>query len=1349
MKIKIRKPYLKRCAKYIAITVGVSVVVAIGGTTYTFLTLNQHEKTIQKLVLENTGYLIKYDKLYTTFNNNGEPRIELTNLSLSNPQTKNIFFELKNLNLDLSYQSILYFQPIFSLIEASGSTLFIEFNRKNDILLDDEIMTNLDDKSTSDFDFENWFLNQKQININDVNLSLLDSKHQIQPLVIQNIQFYGLNSSQFQHNYKLKVKFLHSHLASTFNFYGPKFSNPYEWNDASLEINNIGNQGYLVNISAKLQAGRLKYIKTHLDSNQQIFKDYLHDLSKINNFKGDIVFEQESNLNYKLTAPDLTIETKYGLLFDHTAIDGKVKLGQGGNIAISKLKLDGVNNLLKFSNISDDISLAGNIDNLSLNWQGKLLHPHDFNLVSSFSNVKLTSQESNIPSFDNLNGNINARESSGEIKLTLINSTINYPKYLYYPYSWKNFSTNLNWTIESNQLRLNWTNTQLQTPEFKLNTIGSYAQESNNINASVNLEALSLPSIYRLLPKTTPRTLLNDLKNNLHSGNITDLKIKINGTPESFPFRYGGGKLTANGKFNNISYSFMPKWDKISNVSGVISDNNQNFSAKINQGNLGSLNLSNTAININDITRNNLILNVSGVVSGTHNQFIEFANNSPYKQDINKITNIAHIDGDGTLQYKLSLPLEHPQHLKLSGYYDLTNTTISLSSPNLAINNVQGKINFSQSGVIPSIITANTLDSDLEIKALNNKSFELFSPNLNLSSIIESFCYPLESTIQGQTQLKITYNTDTNRLDIMSNLDGITINAPTPLGKSESEIMPLQISSNLNSESMAVNMTLGNNIINAHANFESNFILHNLHIGVGTNQFKLTPEQESIPIVIIAKLDNTFTNQWIDLINNIQDKKNTESNPIMSPITPNDKFEQNMHIQSNESSTIAPNKLLPILFQLQTNAIWINNYNLVGGTITSLISPEQIHTEITMPDIEGQFDYFTKKNSLNIDLKRLMFANSNFYYSDINQFIATINFESNILPFNQIESPIIFESNDLIIKSQQIESYQNNKYFNANILLQESINQLESTSVESEAVSYKNLNLPDIKLYIDNLYIDNFYWGSLRGNINQLNDSIFLENFVLKNNAAITYINGVNHCISCNNNEQYVAINAHSDIHNFGNLVTKTNQGNIFKQGQGKLDLSAIWQGSFSDYQRKNLRLRADVNINDGIILKINPGLFGALMGVINMSSINVTNLNHFNFNSFFGKSFAFKNLNSSLWLESDTLQINDLQLQGDVANVSAFGEYYLESNTINTFLTVEPRLAGTAATTAGIVTLNPLIGLFVYIGEKFIGDPINKALAISYHVEGNVESPNMTQTKISKQLMQNFKSSLNFLKQN
>lgn len=1353
----------QKMLKFLGYGVGVIVVGSICSVTYLFLNLDHYHNKINHLILKKTGYQVGYTRLNTGFDGL-EPNLRISNLSLCNPKTQQIFFKIKQINLTLSYSSLIYLQPIFSEISLSGSTLSFEYDQQNNLLLNHEILTNLATPSASTFDWEQFFLQQKNVSIANIDLSLLDSKHKIHPMIINKLYFHAENLGSNQHNLNLNVKFPHSHLEAKLNFNGTKLSQIDNWENGLLHINSVGLKGYLLNLDAKVDDGELKSIETTLDSNQQPVNAYTNQIANISDFKGHLSVKQITPQGYVISAPDLVIKTRYGYLFDHASIDGGFTLGTGGYLNLKRLKLAGINNLLKISEINDKLTLSGTIDMVNLTWKGKILKPYDFNLTTSFSDLALNSTESSIPSFNHLNGLINAGESYGQINLTMNNGVLSYPKFIYQPYQIQHFNSELNWNIESNhKVNLAWQQTNLQMPEISLNSSGNYRQAESNVNATITLNSLKLNQIYKILPTTVNKATIKDLQQNLTSGSLNKTIIKINGNPEKFPFKHESGTFTLNGEINNTSYNFIPKWTGFSNLNGKLNAKNQNINLKVTSANLDQLSLQGTSLGINDISQKHMTLTGDIHINGSHEDYLDYARKSPHQEQVTELEDqLTQITGSAHTNIKLSLPLNSPNHLKLSGSYAVESSQIDLKSPAIKISAIQGKLNFSQNGLEKSRISAQTLNSPLELNLLNRNELSINSANLDYESVTTLIKPQLLQVIHGRAPVNITYNLVTQQLQFHSNLFGVQIMAPAPLAKAESSTSSdLDIALNLDADHHQLQINYAQQLA-AQANFDNQFNLTRLYLGVGTNNLvPPTTMSESSPININVFLEQTFINEWANFFKKLRSPESIPSeNENLEILAKTDiKQGESKETESHpEYTPVIEHKLWPINMDLTTNAFWLSNYNMVGGKINLQIDPESIVAQISTPDIEGKAEYLITDNKLNLNLQRLIFSSKNFYTSaesipeplpqytesQILGAFALVNGESNPLNESNLETyPIlagihqILQAPDPIVEDKDTEE---SEYLPS---LGESATALPPIKEEPQEL----LDLPTTNMKIRDLYLEDYYWGSLSGHVYQQDDSLYLENFVIKNQALLTHFNLTNHCMSCSTDGGgYVALNLHSDIHNFGSFVIKLNQGDMFSNGNGTLDVSAEWPGGLANFKRDKINARVGLNINDGTLVHVNPGLFGALMGVINFSALNISNINHFSLNSFFGKSLAYKNLNANIHMENDVVEIENLELLGDVAKINSFGNYYPESNTVDTYVTVEPRIGGTVATTAGIITLNPIVGLFVYLGEKLIGDPINKALAISYHVEGNIENPTLKQTKISKQLMQNFKSSLDFL---
>jgi hypothetical protein len=73
---------------------------------------------------------------------------------------------------------------------------------------------------------------------------------------------------------------------------------------------------------------------------------------------------------------------------------------------------------------------------------------------------------------------------------------------------------------------------------------------------------------------------------------------------------------------------------------------------------------------------------------------------------------------------------------------------------------------------------------------------------------------------------------------------------------------------------------------------------------------------------------------------------------------------------------------------------------------------------------------------------------------------------------------------------------------------------------------------------------------------------------------------------------------------------------------------------------------------------------------------------------------------------------------------VKMTGDITLPTERANLTFTVAPKLDETVALSAGLFTLNPLVGVAVYVGQKVIGNPFEKLFSFKYAVSGTWDNP-------------------------
>lgn len=1278
-------------------------VILAGGTLFCvgvifFKKLPEYKNEMQLALSYETGYDINYDSFITGFNF-GMPYVYIKNITISNPVTHKQIFNIKRLDLALSYASLWHLKPIFREFIISGSKLDITLDKNDNLYINQELISNLNQHSESHIDWQYYtqlFLLQKHLKISNIDMVFTDSKHDLIPLIINNFSLHLLHNDNFDNQIIMSSDLAHSNFNWELGFNGDKFDYS-TWSYGNMIFHTVGNRGYVINGKSEVHSGEIDYIKVDFNSNQESTLNYSTKYSNLSKFNGNLSFNRIAHNEYALIGNHITIDTEDGYVLKNASITGKMVFEHGGFIDLHNLELDGLNSLLKYLRKDTKIHFNGDIDSVHVNWQGKMLNPQKLTANAKFSNLSLNSQLPDVPSFNNLSGIINTGLDSGNVTLQMQKSQISLPNYFTYPFKNIDLFYNATWKQESqNKISIDWQNSTLQSPDFKLSSSGNYNLQESSLTTKTTIEYINIANLYQYLPNKVDKATITDIQKNL-SGYLQNIIIDFKG---NLPYLHDN-YIKVTGDIKNASYLYDREWPSIEKINGKFTLNNTKLDILLSSAKTGNLQAYNNKLSIADISTKNPTLNEKTEINASNQDYIEFLYKTPFKDEVNKLDQKVQLSGNTKIQLNTRIPIKNPKNFTIEGKSSIYGTTVTPKNESIdSLDKISGDIYFNQKQIKSANINALWQDSPIKISIDPRENIHFYAESFNYTKLISSnINSSLTQIINGYADTYLTYSMHDDTLKINSNLNNLIINAPSILAKPDNESDNISIL--VENFSSTPNISLNyNNLLFANALLSESYDITKLNVGLGTQPF--TPSESLPTITLNTNLDKTVINEWADFVGKLVSIFASENAESLIKSTSAINEEKTLH-----------NNLYPILVNWQSNSYWLNKYNFDGGNTQITLYPNLVLTSLNTPDISGRFAYTTEDNKLDINLDKLLLSSKNYHNDIINQIPAQL-LESSIKTTN--------ESISLIMNN------------------------------ESNSISYKNLEshvdtnykIPTTNFQIKNLYLQNFYWGSLTGSMIQQNDDIFVENAVIKNNAAISRINIVTHCLFCNiESNQFIALNVHSDVNNFGNLLTKTSHDSMFSGGTGIIDVSILKAGEITDFDMNKIILYSSSSINNGVLVKVKPGLFGALMGVINLSSINLTSLNHFNFNSFFGQSFAFSNLNSELYLESSILHVDQLTLDGDAVNIKSFGKYYIESDNLDTYLTVQPKLASTIATTAGIVTLNPIIGGIVYVAQKLIGEPINQMLSISYHVNGNVESPNITQTRIDQQVIENFKSSI------
>lgn len=1306
---------------YVAVFYLLIITASLVITGYIFFNLDAYRERIQKTVYTHTGYKLIVGSIKPKLSNSYLPEVLIENISLINPVNQKQSAHLNSLDFVFSYASIWDLEPIFNQILVDGTDLSIVYDSANNIFVNGINVSNpdrqtLENTKNSPIDLESWLLKQRRITFKHITLAYLDKKNGLPSMTLHNIKF-GLESYLWhKHRLYLDVygKSVKNQLEAELTWQGGKFADWLIWKNARLKVNTINGKDTLVNtlqqylpglstvpnfnaitaVDAKMLNGQLQNLYANFDVNN--FKLALADADLVNFPKlgGNLNIQLINPHEYSIQAKNLVLVTGGGILFDNASANGHYTRDKNGQISLSNTNLMAINNFLSLFRVSSGISLDGTIKIVKFEWQGSFIKPQAYQLYAAFKDISFRSTRASLPSLSHISGDIALRKESGNLNLVLKDSTLNYASLFLIPYKFKNLLSQIDWQISAqNILTVNLHKTHLETPDFSAWVAGRYTYNPKNLispsflDMKAHVARVLTSKVGDYLPKSIPLSVHHWLNMGLIGGYGVNANMILKGPLASFPFKNEKGLFYITADLDHAKLKYAQGWPALESIQGQFILRNTNITIKSQTAVLEKNQLDPTLVVIPDYSDpHGVYLTASGKAHGLTENFITYLRNTPVNEIIGHLPEKLKASGKGNIDIYLKVPFKEPKLSEVNGVLHFTHNTLKFDLPIPLLTDVNGDLGFTHKGVDIHNLQATAFNSRLALSALTNPNgqinFKIKSADLDYKQLAVYYVPAISNLFGGRAATTINFElAKSGMINLLASSDliGVECVAAVPLKKAALTSAPLRF-----------RLTPG-----ANATFIANFdYAHRLkgQISLGKNgggtHGKLALNNSEY--LLDADPSSVFTINATPESVNIEDWLAT-AKLITTPLQDTNALSLERDkvpgaVISNTAAGKSEHFIFPLQIWLKTNKLMLNKINLDGGVTNIMLDTKHAYFNIYTPVISGFGDFNYSKYRLKLNLDKFMLYKTKPKLAHKGENSPEINFMNGAM-----------------------------------------------TKITEK--------IPQIELTINNLFYQNHNLGKATTYIHQEDNDLYVESGILASSDALVNFYGVNSCFGCGREASYVDFKAQAKINDLGNLLHALDLGRVVGNGHGNLNAVLQWNGGFQDFDILQTVGSVKANFAAGKFLKVNPGLVGGLMSIINLQGIfelgsgDVTDL--------FKLGFYFNDLDLDADILTSQVDLNHIYMSGPMAKVNSSGKVNFATNLVDAYLSVTPKLGFAVAITAGVVTLNPFVGLGVYLGELIFGDPQNKLFTFSYHVSGNLLKPNVQRTSVSQQFVKNVNSTV------
>ena len=200
-------------------------------------------------------------------------------------------------------------------------------------------------------------------------------------------------------------------------------------------------------------------------------------------------------------------------------------------------------------------------------------------------------------------------------------------------------------------------------------------------------------------------------------------------------------------------------------------------------------------------------------------------------------------------------------------------------------------------------------------------------------------------------------------------------------------------------------------------------------------------------------------------------------------------------------------------------------------------------------------------------------------------------------------------------------------------------------------------------------------------------------------------------------------MNFRLDIADAGILLARLGMKDVIRRGKGKIEGQVGWQGSPLSPDYPSLDGQFNLSVESGQFLKADPGI-AKLFGVLSLQSLprRLT----LDFRDVFSEGFAFDFVRGDVAISKGIARTNNLQMKGVNAAVLMEGSADIDRETQDLRVIVVPEIDGLTASLVA-TAINPALGLGTVLAQLVLRRPMMQAATQEFHVDGTWTDPRVT----------------------
>jgi uncharacterized protein (TIGR02099 family) len=308
-----------------------------------------------------------------------------------------------------------------------------------------------------------------------------------------------------------------------------------------------------------------------------------------------------------------------------------------------------------------------------------------------------------------------------------------------------------------------------------------------------------------------PDQLVSWLDKAVVSGHVKSGSFLLYGPISDFPFHQHQGRFEVWFGVEDLILDYMPQWPRLSEGVAEAHFINNSLQVELQNGQLLGSQLGDVRVEIESL-REGSPVKITGNASGPLQDLMAILGDTSLGEKFEDFVNAVEVDGMVKTRVDLAIPLKKRDKLEIEGEVDFDQAALLINKADLKIDSLSGSLRFNRTGVEGEGIKARLLGERITFDVLPHSHdgdhwtrIKTHMP-INLARLKKQFpewrLDAFRGIGEGDIEVRIAHHQSLVpvRIQLVSDLRGVAVTMPEPLGKEAESALKFDLGADLRSD---------------------------------------------------------------------------------------------------------------------------------------------------------------------------------------------------------------------------------------------------------------------------------------------------------------------------------------------------------------------------------------------------------------------------------------------------------------------------------------------------------------------------------------------------------------------